>query len=206
MVPDRAQYFVGSWIFEHPTIYGMTKTRRATEGTTSLGDSAHKEPSPIDPVDIARDRWVEHDWPGSASRMAAASSLQRAARVTGLSLDKALRATDLTQSRFELLAALAFSRTGAVPWGTLSGRLVVHVTSVTSLVDRLELQGYVKRRPHPTDRRGVLAEITPKGRRVIERAAEAVAEIDFGLGALTVEESNELRVLLSKLLAAANDR
>lgn len=178
----------------------MARTRRTKGDGAELTEETERTPTPSDPVETALKRWAESRWPGAVERMAAASTIQRAARVTGLALDKTLRKSDLTQARFELLAALALSRTGAVPLGTLSERLVIHVTSVTSLVDRLESQDYVRRMPHPTDRRGVLAEITTKGRQTIERAAGDVAEIDFGVEPLTVEEAKQLRVILNKLL------
>ena len=39
---------------------------------------------------------------------------------------------------------------------------MVHPTSVTNTIDRLELQHLVVRKPNPRDGRGTLAEITPK--------------------------------------------
>jgi DNA-binding MarR family transcriptional regulator len=61
---------------------------------------------------------------------------------------------------------LHFSRDGALPMSAIGRRLQVHPTSTTSAVDRLERQGFVRRRPHPQDRRAVLASITAAGRRV----------------------------------------
>jgi DNA-binding MarR family transcriptional regulator len=60
-------------------------------------------------------------------------------------------------------------------------RLMVHPASVTNTVDRLEVQGLVRREPHPTDGRTTLAAITPAGRRVVERATKALGEVRFGL-------------------------
>ena len=51
---------------------------------------------------------------------------------------------------------------------------MIHPTSVTNIVDRLEAQGFVRRVAHPTDRRTTLAEITDEGRAVVEEATEAV--------------------------------
>ena len=43
---------------------------------------------------------------------------------------------------------LYLSRQGALPLGKIGERLQVHPTSVTSLIDGLEKQGYVIREPH----------------------------------------------------------
>ena len=60
---------------------------------------------------------------------------------------------------------LTFTRTGQMPLGKIGQRLQVHPASVTNVIDRLEVDGLVRRRPHPTDQRTTLAAITAKGRR-----------------------------------------
>ena len=47
-------------------------------------------------------------------------------------------------------------------------------TAMTAVVDRLERRGWVERRPHPTDRRVALVELTDAGRRVADDAMDAV--------------------------------
>lgn len=52
--------------------------------------------------------------------------------------------------------------------------VVVRTTGgMTKTVDRLERGGLVRRTPDPADRRGVLVRLTPKGRRVQAKAADA---------------------------------
>ena len=70
---------------------------------------------------------------------------------------------------------LYFSHAGEMPMGQLSERLLVHPTSVTSTVDTLQRLGYVRRVPHPTDRRATLARITAKGRRAVETSIGTMA-------------------------------
>src|SRR3954454_20405012 len=45
----------------------------------------------------------------------------------------------------------------------------------TVLVDDMEAQGLVRRRPHPTDRRAKLVEATPRGKTLARRADEILA-------------------------------
>lgn len=48
---------------------------------------------------------------------------------------------------------------------------------MTSRIDRMEEAGLVRRAPDPDDRRGVLVELTPRGRRVIDGAIDAQLEL-----------------------------
>jgi DNA-binding MarR family transcriptional regulator len=84
-------------------------------------------------------------------------------------------------------------------------RLQVHPTSVTSIVRRLEAAGLVERRPHPDDGRAVLAEITPTGRALVERATKDLVAADFGLEALDEGQLRELSEVLRPVRAAAGD-
>jgi DNA-binding MarR family transcriptional regulator len=137
--------------------------------------------------------------------MAAVTSIMRAQQIVIAQVDEALKPCDLTFARYEALVLLCFSRRGELPMGKMGDRLMLHPTSVTNIIDRLEQQGLVSRIPHPTDRRTVLAQITDDGRQVVEKATEAVTAIDFGMGALTVADLDRLTELLRKLRIAAGD-
>jgi len=80
--------------------------------------------------------------------------------------------------------------------------LMLSSAGITSRLDRLERRGYVRRTRHPSDRRGVLVELTPSGRKVFEQAVGADASVEKEmLAALTKEEQRALAALLKKLLA-----
>ena len=96
--------------------------------------------------------------------MSAATAITRANQLVLAGIDRVLRPYGLTFSRYEALVLLTFTRTGSLPLGKMGERLMVHPTSITNTIDRLERQGYVRRVPHPSDRRAVLAEITDEGR------------------------------------------
>lgn len=83
--------------------------------------------------------------------------------------------------------------------GKLGARLQVHPASVTSAVDRLERQGYVRREPHPTDGRATLAVLTDEGRAVAAEAAGRLNAELFETLDLTTDESATLFTLLSRL-------
>jgi DNA-binding MarR family transcriptional regulator len=160
---------------------------------------------PFDPIVEARRQWADHGWDDVADGMAAVTSVTRVAQLLLRRVDQELKPFGLTFARFEVLALLEFSRTGALPLGKVGARLQVHPTSVTSAVDRLESQGFVRRTPHPSDGRATLAELTEAGRAVVRDATGALnAEVFADLG-LDDGELRTLFALLEKMRRAAGD-
>ncbi|MCE3549897.1 MarR family transcriptional regulator [Pseudonocardia sp. RS11V-5] len=56
---------------------------------------------------------------------------------------------------------------GPLPPSAIARRLGIASASVTSLLDRLTVAGFVERQPNPVDRRSVLVVLTPGGRATI---------------------------------------
>ena len=162
-----------------------------------------KRKLPFDPIDEARRHW-EGRW-GRGDAMAAATAIMRAQQIVLASVDEALRPFDLTFARYEALVLLQFSRKGSLPLGKMGERLMIHPTSVTNIADRLEAQGFIRRVPHPTDRRTTLAEITEEGRAVVEEATKAVTAVAFAMDGLSERELEQLIRLLRKLRLSAGD-
>jgi DNA-binding MarR family transcriptional regulator len=159
---------------------------------------AGPRPLEFDAIAEARRQWESRGWP-APSAMAAATSIMRAQQIVMARVDDALRSFDLTFARYEALVLLYFSRSGALPLGKMGDRLMLHPTSVTNIVDRLEGQGYAERAPHPTDRRTTLATITAEGRRVTEKATESVTAATVGMGDLTDGELDGITAALRRL-------
>lgn len=129
----------------------------------------------MDPIAEAARKWQEHGWPDAAEGMAAVTSVMRAQQIMQARVDRVLKPFGLTFARYELLMLLHFSSRGSMPVKKASERLQVHPTSITNAVDRLEAARLVARRPHPTDGRATLVEITAKGRRL---ALKATSELN----------------------------
>jgi DNA-binding MarR family transcriptional regulator len=137
--------------------------------------------------------------------MAAVTSIVRAQQILLARIDEQLRGLELTFARYELLVLLHFSREGRLPLNVIGSRLQVHATSVTSAVDRLERQGFVRRTPHPTDGRTKLAALTDVGR---ERVLEATGRLNatvFADPGLPPDEVEQLVAVLRGLRHAAGD-
>jgi DNA-binding MarR family transcriptional regulator len=158
---------------------------------------------PFDPIARAGDLW-ERRW-GRSPAMLAVTSIMRAQAILIAELDALLKPYELTFARYEALVLLTFSGSGALPLSKIGERLMVHPTSVTNTIVRLENQAYVKRRPNPADGRGVLAEITESGRDVCERATRDLMAADFGLGAYDAEGQTRIFDQLRALRVRAGD-
>jgi DNA-binding MarR family transcriptional regulator len=72
---------------------------------------------------------------------------------------------DLTLPQYALLYQLMLL--GIVSMTEISERLEITKPAVTNLVDRLEKKQCLKRVPHSEDRRVILLEILPKGKKII---------------------------------------
>jgi DNA-binding MarR family transcriptional regulator len=120
-------------------------------------------------------------------------------------VEDVLRPHELTFARYELLTLLFFSRTGALPLARIGSRLQVHPASVTTAVDRCEAQGLVKRRPHPSDRRATLAELTPAGRDLVVKATESMNREIFADLGLSTADLDSLISILARFRAGHGD-
>jgi DNA-binding MarR family transcriptional regulator len=158
---------------------------------------------PFDPIERAAERW-EATW-GSASAMRVATSIMRAQQILLGRYDELLKPHGLTFARYEVLVLLRFSRYRALPLGRIGERLMVHPTSVTNSIDRLERAGFVERRPNPRDGRGTLAAITPPGLAVVEAATADLMGAEFGLNSLRERDRGNVVNALRTLRLAAGD-
>jgi DNA-binding MarR family transcriptional regulator len=161
-------------------------------------------PVDVDPLAEARRQWEARGL-GEPAAMAAATAIVRAQQLVVAAVDGALRPFGLTFARYEALVLLSFTRHGSLPLGKMGERLLVHPTSVTSIVDRLERDGLVRRVPSPQDRRVVLAQLTDAGRDLVGRATKAVEAIRFGLGELGDARLDRLTAALRSVRRAAGD-
>jgi DNA-binding MarR family transcriptional regulator len=108
----------------------------------------------------------------------------------------------LSLSTFEALAAI---RRRQPPYQltqrALARELGLTAGTISVRIDRLAQLGLARREADPTDARGVLVALTPRGREVCERLfPEHLANEDRLLAALSAAERTTLAQLLRKLL------
>jgi DNA-binding MarR family transcriptional regulator len=106
----------------------------------------------------------------------------------------------MTYARMRLLGALHCS--GSQIMTSISDELGVTRRNVTALVDALEEEGLVRRRPHPTDRRATVIEMTSQGEQMMDRIYD---EHRAAVGELFAELSEEDREDLSRMLGTLRE-
>ena len=92
-------------------------------------------------------------------------------------LDEALKSVGLSAAKYKVLSQIAKSRE-PVPLRLLAEEQQCVASNVTTLIDRLETDGLVRRVDDPADRRSKRAELTELGREKTEAGARVVAEVE----------------------------
>ena len=162
------------------------------------------DPDPFDPIAEAHRQWSVR-WPAHADHMAAVTSVMRVQQLLLARIEATLQPYGLTFAAYEALRLLAFTRTGSMPMGKMGERLMVHPASVTNAIRRLEHRGLVERHTSEEDRRVVLAIITDAGQVVARDATAALNQADFGIAALSRDETAQLTSMLRQVRAAVGD-
>ena len=105
----------------------------------------------------------------------------------------------LTPALFGLLNVIG-AREGVIQQ-ELGAAMGIDRSTMVALVDQLESAGVAKRRPSATDRRAREVAITPKGRRLLQRARRMISQVeDEVLAGLSAAERRELLTLLRRAL------
>ncbi len=157
-----------------------------------------------DSVEWMRQRWLEHQAP-RPEHFAAMASLLRTTVVMTEELDRVLKDCQLSRTGYLILITLQMSREQTRPLGQLSKALLVHPTTITVAIDQLESARLVRRVPHPSDRRTILARLTGEGLQVAERASDALAQIGFGLHGISDATASRVTADLRKVREALGD-
>lgn len=130
-------------------------------------------------------------------------ALQRATHATLQALSAQLADLDLTASEINALANLADGHGRTV--SELGAAVGSRPTTLTSVLDRLERRGHITRGARPGDRRAVLVELTPSGRRTAATIRRAFADLENrALAALPAEAVAALRTALQALTEASS--
>jgi DNA-binding MarR family transcriptional regulator len=86
----------------------------------------------------------------------------------------------------------------------LADALKVTPRNVTGLVDALAADDYLRRTPHPTDRRATLVELTDRGRETVQAMSDGAARLSGELlGDLSEAELTTFDATLTRILTRA---
>jgi len=113
-------------------------------------------------------------------------------------LEDDLAKLGLTPPQFYVLATIGYA--GRLPFGEIGAKMMVTVSNLTGIVDRLEEKKLVVRQRDVTDRRVVHVVLTDKGAKLYKSTIplfeKSVEKIFLGLGKA---EQKELSAILRKL-------
>ncbi len=124
------------------------------------------------------------------------------------SVEAALGAHGLALGQFDILATLRRQGPrGALAPSQLLQSVMLSSGGMTNRLDKLEAAGLIARRPDANDRRGVVAELTAKGCKLIDAAtATRFAEAEASQPKLSAKEKDALADLLRRWLNEIADR
>ena len=154
-----------------------------------------------DQLDRMLDQWRRERPEIDADGMALVPRVLRLAHLYDAEMARISRSFGLKPGWLDVLSAL---RRAGAPYRMSASELAKWVLlssgGMTLRIDRMEEAALVRRRPDPSDRRGVLIELTPRGRKVIDAAIDAHLALYEQLvgGALTKAERQTFIELLRK--------
>lgn len=116
-------------------------------------------------------------------------------------VDARLRAEfNLPLTHFEPMSVI--DRHGTCRVYEIAAELGITTGGASKLIDRIEADGFCRRRPNPEDRRSSLLELTPAGRKVLQAAGRAFDdELDRRLGGIAPKTVDQLLGTLERLRA-----
>ena len=124
--------------------------------------------------------------------------LWKASRAVQAHAYQSIEALPVGFSDFAVLEAVLHK--GPLPVNTIGRSVSLTSGSITTAVDRLEAQGLVVRRAHPTDRRARVVHLTREGARLIENAFDDhERDMERVAAALSRSERATLIRLLKKI-------
>lgn len=158
----------------------------------------------MDEVDRLVEAWQRERPDLDVTALKVLSRVSRLARLLDRARRAAFTAHQLEAYEFDVLAAL---RRAGTPYELSPGELIQQtlVTSgtMTNRIDRLETRGLVRRKPNPSDGRGVHVRLTAKGRQRVDAAfADLLAREGEILTAIGSRDQKAVATALRRVLIA----
>jgi DNA-binding MarR family transcriptional regulator len=183
----------------------MTGSGRSADVTTAAGTAGAGGPAPVitDDVDEIVSTWQRERPDLDVSALQVLSRVSRLARHLDRARRAAFAAHGLETWEFDVLSAL---RRQGPPYqlspGSLLRATLVTSGTMTNRIDRLAAAGLVSRRRDARDKRGVLVQLTERGRSTVDAAlVDLLARERELLTGLDAGRQHELASLLRVLLA-----
>lgn len=144
----------------------------------------------------------EQEYPGARwLDMRVMRELQLAGARADALVSKVARRYRLSHAALNALAVIEGAG-GPVPAGQVSAQMHISTATMTSVLDTLERNGYIRRQPDPADRRRVLVDLTPAAQALLNQVLPAVQQLVTAT--LSPLGDQALQALLQALTAASD--
>ncbi len=111
---------------------------------------------------------TQHRADADADMLLAVFAIVRMANAVLTALEGHFAKIGISEGRFAVLMHLSIEPELCESPSKLAEHCGVSRTAMTGLLDGLEKSGFVKRKSHPTDRRGLMVKLTAKGQKFLE--------------------------------------
>ena len=140
---------------------------------------------------------------GSRSReQAAFLNVLKTADQLEADVARLLKPHGLSPTQYNVLRILRAAGPGGLPCGKVAGRMLTRDPDVTRLLDRLESRSLIRRERSTSDRRVVIARISPSAAKLLSRLEKPVLALHREqLGHLRPDELRQLARLLRRTRA-----
>ena len=157
---------------------------------------------PSDHVDVVVEQWERERPELDLTPVEVVARVGRAARLLDDGMERLFAEYGLTRASWDVLAALRRAGEPQRLSPTQLYRALMRTSgAMTNRLNGLERDGVIRRVPDPDDGRGLLVELTAKGRRLVDRVADAhLANERRMLEGLSPARQRQLAGLLRELL------
>jgi DNA-binding MarR family transcriptional regulator len=104
------------------------------------------------------------------------TTLERAAHLIGAYMERTASELGITQAEAHVLAQVA--KVGPTPIAGLHREFGHKRSTLTNVLDRLEEREFVRRKPHPNDRRSLVIHLTTSGEQVAHRMTRVLDALE----------------------------
>jgi DNA-binding MarR family transcriptional regulator len=161
-----------------------------------------------DRIAIGRRSWEARYGAAAGPAMEAISNIIRVREIVVNFMEDYLAELELNFLEYDVLSVIAEADMGGLPLSQIrrgARKYFGHQTSITNVVTRLGEYGLVTIKPDSKDRRVTRVALSRSGTNRLRKANEMLADVDFGLGALTRAELESVSALLFKVRAEHGD-
>lgn len=169
-----------------------------------MGADARRSTSERDDLDDMLDAWRRVRPATDVEAMEIVPRILRLAYLWDEAVQRLTKSFGLQRGWLDVLSALR--RTGQphrLPATRLARSVLLSSGGMTARLDRMEEARLIRRRPDPDDRRGVLVEMTPQGKDIVEKVIDAQRDhYEPVLSVLTRSERKAFAGMLRRQLVA----